>query len=349
MCSGRIVTLLRFLAARLFGLAILDCTDDCNSLESRQSAPCGLVCWKRFINMLGFVLEDSKECIGQELIIQGVVCNVASVEMSVSTSPARSQVLRNEIESILSSRSFPPRTARSLAPKLGFSCSGLFGRYGRAMNKPLHMRSKFLRQSPSDLSPALTISLQWWLHELAAPAVPRQVPLRMRQVFSFSDGEGKGCVAVGLWSDSGIFSSRCLAPSAVPPLWSSTDSFVPPCDHINTIEALGPILLLGTFPDVHRNCLWVHYIDNTTALSCIVNGSGSGELTGHAMSSICAHFWRLAASHHVFPWFEYVPSDLNIIDGFSRGRAFDRDPFDRAVQYRAPRLPDGWPDAKEFC
>ena len=75
-------------------------------------------------------------------------------------------------------------------------------------------------------------------------------------------------------------------------------------------------------------------------------GGGSGEHIGHTMSSICAHFWRLAASAHVFPWLEFVPSEYNIIDGFSRGQAFDRDPFHRVVHFRPPRLPSGWPIAR---
>ena len=213
------------------------------------------------------------------------------------------------------------------------------------MNKPLHMRGHLLKQLNSDLSPAIDTCLLWWDHELSTLKMPRTIPLKMRQVFSFSDGEGKGCVAVGVWSDAEVFSSRCLAPDFAPPLWSSEDD-PPPVSHINAIEALGPLLILSTFPDILHHCLWVHFIDNATALSCIVNGSGSGEHIGHTMSSICAHFWRLAASAHVFPWLEFVPSEYNIIDGFSRGQAFDRDPFHRVVHFRPPRLPSGWPIAR---
>lgn len=44
----------------------------------------------------------------------------------------------------------------------------------------------------------------------------------------------------------------------------------------------------------------------------------------------------------IFPWFYYVPTDLNIVDGFSRGEDFRVYPYGRPVQWRPPVLPPGW-------
>ena len=120
VCAGRMVTLLRFLAARLFGLAILDCTDDCNGLEAQESAASALVCWKRLQAIIGFQLEDTKETIGQRVVIQGVLCDVTDSEMKVNVSPSRAEVLRNEIKSIRAEKCFPPKAARKLASKCLF-------------------------------------------------------------------------------------------------------------------------------------------------------------------------------------------------------------------------------------
>jgi hypothetical protein len=61
------------------------------------------------------------------------------------------------------------------------------------------------------------------------------------------------------------------------------------------------------------------------------------------MSAVTAEFWELAARNHVHPYFFYVPSELNIIDGFSRSQSFSHDPFGNQVQMRAPQFPAGWP------
>ena len=41
------------------------------------------------------------------------------------------------------------------------------------------------------------------------------------------------------------------------------------------IEAIRPLILLENFPDLFRDSLWLHFLDNATALSNLVNGSSS--------------------------------------------------------------------------
>ena len=47
------------------------------------------------------------------------------------------------------------------------------------------------------------------------------------------------------------------------------------CRIIYEVEALGPLLLLGTFGNVLRNALWTHYIDHEGAQASLVCGSSS--------------------------------------------------------------------------
>ena len=131
--------LLLFVASRLLGLAALGCVDDVNSCEPLQSAPSGLISWKRFAqDVCGFRMEPSKQGIGKQLIIQGALCGISQPELQISIAPSRKISFSTEIDSAL--QRFPPSSARKLATKLSFACRHLFGKFGRALVKPLHRR-----------------------------------------------------------------------------------------------------------------------------------------------------------------------------------------------------------------
>ena len=82
----------------------------------------------------------------------------------------------------------------------------------------------------------------------------------------------------------------------------------------------------------------MHFIDDQAALGTLVSGS----YDGHALSSIACTFWRLAAEIRTYPYFLYVPSDLNPVDKFTRDADLLRDPFGNPIEFRDPSLPSGW-------
>ena len=220
----------------------------------------------------------------------------------------------------------------------------MFGKLGRAITKPLHMRAHSA-VFKSEITTAIDISLKWWKRALSSMQHPRLTPSCRRPFcVSLSDGESTPIVGAALWYRDAAGQlkckkTRCLAPSTVPGLWSNdTES----ADHINAVEALGPLLLLCTFNEIFRGSLWVHYIENGGALGCIVNGHSDGSKIGHSLSSIAAEFWHRAAHDKIFPWLYYVPSDLNIMDGYSHGEPFDKDPFGTLAEWSDPQLPPGW-------
>jgi len=63
-------------------------------------------------------------------------------------------------------------------------------------------------------------------------------------------------------------------PAAVRNLWASQrkDESGELYD-IQEIEGIGPLLVLTTWPDILRGSLWLHFIDNNGALSCLIKGS----------------------------------------------------------------------------
>ena len=47
---------------------------------------------------------------------------------------------------------------------------------------------------------------------------------------------------------------------------SETDDF----EYIFLVEVLGPLLLLVAFPKILKDCLWLHFIDNTAAEASLI-------------------------------------------------------------------------------
>ena len=82
------------------------------------------------------------------------------------------------------------------------------------------------------------------------------------------------------------------------------------------IEAIGPLILLESFPDLFRCSVWLHFLDNAAALSKLVNGSSS-VIQGDILIGAT---WSRVQRLQVFPWFDRVDSKSNPVDGLSRGQ-----------------------------
>ena len=68
------------------------------------------------------------------------------------------------------------------------------------------------------------------------------------------------------------------------------------------VEAIGPLVILENYPVLLRGCLWLHFVDNAAALSCLVNGSSSvweGDV-------IIGETWRRIQALVVYPWLDRV-------------------------------------------
>ena len=82
------------------------------------------------------------------------------------------------------------------------------------------------------------------------------------------------------------------------------------------VEALGPLVLLLSFPKALRDCLWTHYIDNSAAEASLVRGASSSDLGNH----IVGLTWSLIHKRRIWPYFCRVQSKANPVDGLSRRR-----------------------------
>jgi len=138
-------------------------------------------------------------------------------------------------------------------------------------------------------------------------------------VVSYSDGEGGDAgVGVAVWSRERPrpLAAFAVVPDVVRKLWGRVAGRAPPYNDIFLIEAVGPLLVLYTFPNVVKNKLWIHFIDNTAAQSALIRGSSSVASGDQVVGLTWHRIQRLSTR----PFFERVESKANPVDGLSRGR-----------------------------
>ena len=82
------------------------------------------------------------------------------------------------------------------------------------------------------------------------------------------------------------------------------------------VEAVGQLLVLANFGVDLIDCLWLHFVDNSGALSSLARGGSSLESGDHITGLTWSHIVGVGC----MPWFERVDSASKPTDGLSRER-----------------------------
>ena len=310
------------MVAVLLLIAASHCVDDVISVEDDESVESAKAAWDMLMDCFGWLMnveKDSKPL--PVLVVIGISLNLSPVpgsDPSVMVMAKRVKTLIAQINYILTSGVLGSGQAASLSGRLGFTLCACFGRVGRCMLRPIVMRSY---SRSKHLSRKLVVTLQWWLQFLVS-YTPRPVPSSLRSlptVVSYSDGEGRlAGIGAALWhpmlpSPLAVYSE---VPVGLRQYWASMTAGN--IEHgyrdIFLVEALGPLLLLLTYPNYLRNCLWLHFIDNAGAESALIKGSSSNTYGGHVVGLT----WQLVHRRCVWPYFDRVASKSNPVDGLSR-------------------------------
>jgi len=299
------------------------CVDDVLCIERQATARSAWFAWRAFASLCGWDVPDSKSPLPSSAFrAVGAWLDLSALPQGHATfciAADRSQHLQEELNTVLDANMLPPGRAGQLYGKLGFASTQIFGMMGRAPLRPFVRRQH--ERSRVALNPQMLASIQWWLEELTLQRHPRTIPLnleRMDWCVSYSDGEGADAgVGVALWSSrlQTPVAGLLYVPAEVRNLWLTQRQRSDQATDIYEIEAVGPLLVLHHWPDVVRNTLWVHYIDNAAAQSALVKGSSSvmsGDVIVHCT-------WSKVAELRTTPWFDRVASSSNPVDGLSRG------------------------------
>jgi hypothetical protein len=237
----------------------------------------------------------------------------------LQVSELRREGILKTIDSILQAGRLDGGLAGSVWGKLGFAMNALYGKYGRAMLRPLSRRQHERR---NNLNRQLEACLKWW-RKLLTSYVPRAIPTSLEGLpvaVSYSDGEGSGGFGAALWHPS-LRQPRAAfleVPRQIRALWAmqkERDLSLEFSD-IYEIEAIGPLVVASMWPDLLRGMLWIHFIDNEGALATLVRGS-SRVASGNVLMSWT---WQLVVELRAWLWCDRVESDSNPVDGLSRGR-----------------------------
>jgi hypothetical protein len=305
--------------ARLFRLPCTHCVDDVIFIEELKVAASGKVCWDLLMDLCGWKMSSTKEMFPDQVFcVIGVSIDLRAFpggDPSIMATNRRLESLDSLIKSILVKKALGSGEASSLAGKLGFTLSATFGRVGRCRIGPILGRAY---SSQKTVGKSLVCCLSWWLKFLACYS-PRPIPTNLKSlpvVVSYSDGEG-GLAGIGaaLWHPH---KSRPLAVYAEVPVmirnqWriaQGSKKF----EDIFLVEALGPLLLLSAFPKTLRNCLWIHFIDNSAAEASLIRGASSSDLGDHVIGLT----WSKIEKQSLWAYFDRVSSSANPVDGISR-------------------------------
>jgi len=314
------------LASRLFWVPFLHCVDDLMSVEPVETSLCGNKAWRLLALLCGWNIPDDKSPLPSDFFrLLGVFIDFRSVPAYpplVRLAEDRYWKLVKILSDIRVSGSLGPAHASQLFGQLNFSCSQFFGKWGRAKLRPFSRRA--YEHGRYALNRQLKSSIDWWIKNMhiAPPRTVFSSVFPRHVVVTYSDGEGSDAgVGIAAWCTPRIgpvpLAGFMEVPVEIRRLWSrqrSRPSLSGEYNDIIEIEGIGPLLILHNWGWLLKNALWIHFIDNNSALGALVNGSSSVEQ--HDL--IVGETWSLVARLGVLAWFDRVDSSSNPVDGLSR-------------------------------
>ena len=287
----------------------------------------------------GFVFDTEDEPVGKHvsmrpcfayLGIQHDFARFAEGIVFLRILAARKAALVAELRTILKRGSLSPGAASSLRGKLYFAVTAAYGRVGRAALQPILQRQEG-RDAGRRLSPALIVALKFFV-TLLNYMPDREVcfgqsavrPLLVWSDASWENGVGHlGFVVFDPerlpYDPSDPDSGQWLYSESPVPM-HILDMFVAKRQKIGQCEIAAAFMvypsLAHAFPSSISRRRVVHWIDNTSAISCLLNGySGKPD---SALLVNAFHLFNARDNVRAHVHFEYVESAANVADLPSR-------------------------------
>ena len=336
-CFNRCVDALAFLARSLLIILLIHFVDDIGCPDAASSANSSFRFFSELCELLGRRLKPSKAqapAVKHKLL--GVILEILDEGIRLAPSPDRVQKVLSVIDDALQQDALDSVVAQRLAGKLNFLSTTLFGQAAASALKPLYSRAHDRNdQVQTAFNGPLRCSLLS-LRSMLRHAEPKWIPFHVAteasavvyadaffelgdQSFGLSDeppttwtsnsfrsyANGWGFV---VRSSRGIRFAHGSVPSDVLALFTSRRAY------IYCLEIFGQVLAALTCHEILGPC-WLGFCDNTAGKAALVRGYGRDA----SINNLLACFWALCQRLHWQPHFEWVPSDLNIADPFSRG------------------------------
>ena len=308
------------------------CVDDMISMERTRTMTTGWLLWRHIADLCGWRVPDSKSpppsSVAVALGAEFDLSRHSRGLIRISIHDARVQAISAILRDIAAEQALPCGLAGQIWGKLQHATTMLWGKFGAAKLRPFMRRQHEAHRR--GLNPQLRSAIEWWLALIASSAFPREVPISPGQlpcIVSYSDGEGSGGVGVAILGVGFACATCCFhcRSEGGPPLLGQTPKEAEMHD-IFEIEAVGPLIVLATWPRLLQGRRWIHFIDNAACQAAFVRGSSSVS-SGDVIIGLA---WQLIARRRLLPWFDRVDTASNPVDGLSRGK---RDGAWREVQH----------------
>ena len=282
--------------------------------------------FNEFFDIFGLELKREKSAIGTSNIFLGLSAQFPSPEnsmtLSLSLSPDKAAKWSDSILAIIEAQLISHAALESLIGRLSFAQTAVFGRFARAMLKPLYAKL-YAPRFTSTISPALARNLSWRATTLKLPH-PR--------VVKFSRSKPDWAIYTDAAFEDGPQGARLAAiffeipPTPIPfgaeLVLTSTPApgeiaFFEATSTIFGLELSAVVLAIFHFRESLRDKAVTVYIDNNAALAAIINGDSSSP----AAYTLIATLWFVAATHNIALWFERVHTLNNIADLPTRAKS----------------------------
>lgn len=323
---------------RLFAVPQYAYVDDFNRISPRRHA--ALLQWTfvEIHNLLGIPLKEEKDH-GPAAAIELLGLEVVAAQdwAGLQLTTKRRAALRHAADEALRARTLSARDAARLGGQLGFATSALFGRFGR-------IYANAVSAHHGGWTTNLQHALQWWRAILTCPFHYYQDHRRQRPAaVAWIDGSWDQTNLTGAIGGMILTTHRgnfCF--SAEVPQHLRAELLQQGKQQRNSqIELLALLVLLLTFPDELRGCDLLVWEDNSPTMACVTSGA-AGDADSQAL---VAAIWLLCAVLGVNPWLEWVASEANPGDCFSRPAEREKqrlaEHFKQKLSLRP--LPARWP------
>lgn len=282
-------------------------------VEGAETAASGLKAFKRLNEMLGFVLKVRKE-VGPtaEGPVLGLEVDISAQPIQVRLSAERRERLLKFLSGVREQGMLLPGTAGTLAGKLQFACSGIYGRVGRAAVIPFYRRQR-AKKGSANLSRALSSALEFFSRLLADPPAKLSHPpaAAAPPIVVYTDGNGAGCIGMVLFQQG---APPWVVSSVVPP--SVLALLESRKQQIALIELIAVVVAFEVFAEALSDRDVLLFVDNSTAEGVIRNGMARG--VARDASALASYLWLRCAKLRLNLFVQWVCSEENIADGPSR-------------------------------
>ena len=327
-CFGQVCAVNSFNAVSRFltcavrtlqGVSVGNYFDDHATVEPTFAGDSGQRALGSMARLCGFLFDPNKhETMAPLFTYLGVQHDLSRVPAGIVTLrilEKRREALVASCREILKAGRLSSGAAASLRGKLYFAVTAAYGRVGRAALQPILQRQE-ADGGRDSLTPAMIKSLSFFV-TLLNHMPDREITLGSRgvpPVLVWSDaaweaGVGRlGFVVYDPLDDAFVESDSVIPPYIL-------DFFVKKKQKIGQCEILAATAVYSSLPELLRGRRVIHFIDNTSAISCLLHGYSGKPDSALLVNAFHLYNAGLKADIH----FEYVESKANVADLPSRG------------------------------